>query len=134
MPDIELVVADGVGTITLNRPARKNAFTFEMIDEWELLLRRARTDDDIRVVVLRGAGDDFCSGVDLDVFLPPDEEPAGALTRRRQLTDRIHRIAIALEDLDKPVIAAMRGVAVGAGLDMALMCDLRIVAESATFC
>jgi enoyl-CoA hydratase/carnithine racemase len=123
-------VADGIGTITLNRPHRKNAFTFEMIDAWAARLRDARTDDSVRVIVVTGAGDAFCSGVDLEHFVPKDRTLT-VLERREQLVERVHRVALALEDLDKPVIAAVRGVAVGAGLDMALMCDMRIAAESA---
>lgn len=133
MADLEWAVAEGVGTITLNRPHRKNAFTFEMIDEWAERLRLIRTDDEVRVVVLTGAGDAFCSGVDLESFSPADGSRPTVLARRGHLADRIHRVALALEDLDKPVIAAMRGVAVGAGLDMALMCDMRIVSETAKF-
>ena len=72
MADLDYDVADGVGTITLNRPHRKNAFTFEMIEEWAERLRLVRTDDDVRVVVLTGAGDAFCSGVDLESFSPSD--------------------------------------------------------------
>jgi enoyl-CoA hydratase/carnithine racemase len=129
MADLEYTVADGIGTILLNRPHRKNAFTLDMIDTWAQALRDARTDPDVRVVVLTGAGDAFCSGVDLD--RRQDATPATPLERKENLTERIHRIPFALEDLDKPVIAAINGVAVGAGMDMALMCDMRIMARSA---
>jgi enoyl-CoA hydratase/carnithine racemase len=132
--DLEWSIREGVGTITLNRPDSRNAFTFAMVREWERLLRNARTDDDVRVIVLTGAGDRaFCSGVDLASIsnANPDLTP---LQRKAQLHDDIHRIALALEDLDKPVIAAINGVAVGAGLDMALMCDMRIMSTSARVC
>lgn len=128
MADLEYTVEDGVGTILLNRPAKKNAFTMEMIDEWAATLVAARTDPDVRVILLTGAGDAFCSGVDLGGF---DRGNRTTLDRKKVLTDRIHRIAYALEDLDKPVIGAVNGVAVGAGMDMALMCDIRVAAASA---
>jgi len=129
--DLEWSVADGIGTIRLNRPEQRNAFTFDMVAEWAELLRTARTDDDVRVVVLTGTGDKaFCSGVDLSSIsnANPDLTP---LERKSQLHDQIHRVALELEALDKPVIASINGVAVGAGLDMALMCDLRIASRSA---
>ena len=128
MADLEYTVDDGIGTILLNRPAKKNAFTLEMIDEWAGILAGARTDPDVRVIVLTGAADAFCSGVDLGRFGEVEPSP---LDRKSTLTDRIHRIAYALEDLDKPVIAAVNGAAVGAGMDMALMCDIRFAARSA---
>ncbi len=133
MPDLEWNVQDLVGTIRLNRPERRNAFTFDMIREWAALLREARTDDTVRVLVLTGTGDKaFCSGVDLGSIsnANPDLTP---LQRKSQLHDEIHQVALALESLDKPVIASINGAAVGAGLDMALMCDLRIASETATF-
>lgn len=130
MADLEYTVTDGVGTITLNRPHRKNAFTMDMIDRWAEVLREARTDPQVRVLVLTGAGDAFCSGVDLAKYQGSDHRPS-PLERKQQLTDRIHRIPYALEELDKPIIAAVNGVAVGAGMDMALMCDMRILARSA---
>jgi enoyl-CoA hydratase/carnithine racemase len=129
MSDLEYTVADGIGTILLNRPQRKNGFTPDMADQWAQILVDARTDPDVRVVVLTGSGDAFCSGVDLDRRY--DEAPATPQRRKELLSDRIHRIPLALEDLDKPVIAAINGVAVGAGMDMALMCDIRIMARSA---
>jgi enoyl-CoA hydratase/carnithine racemase len=128
MADLDYTIAEGIGTILLNRPHRKNAFTLEMIDEWAGILVRARTDPDVRVIVLTGAGDAFCSGVDLSSM---NGERPSPLERKEHLTDHIHRIPYALEDLDKPVIAAINGVAVGAGMDMALMCDMRIIARSA---
>lgn len=129
MADIEYTKADGIGTILLNRPERKNAFTFAMIDEWARILEHARVDDDVRVLVLTGAGDAFCSGVDLGGYT--EGQRPTPLERKQGLTDRIHRVPLALEDLDKPIIAAVNGVAVGAGMDMALMCDMRVVARSA---
>ncbi len=130
MADLEYEVRDGVGTILLNRPHRKNAFTLEMIDEWAATLVAARTDPEVRALVLTGSGDGFCSGVDLEAFNARGSAP---LDVKRNLTDRIHRVAYALQDLDKPVIAAVNGVAVGAGMDMALMCDIRLAARSARF-
>jgi len=129
MADLEYSVAEGIGTIRLNRPERKNAFTLAMVDQWAGLLGAARTDPDVRVLVLTGTGDAFCSGVDLE--RRHEGRPATALARKQVLTDQVHRIALAMEDLDKPVIAAVNGTAVGAGLDMALMCDMRVMARSA---
>jgi enoyl-CoA hydratase/carnithine racemase len=127
MADLEYAVNEAVATIILNRPERKNAFTFAMVDEWVAALREARSDDRVRAVVLTGAGAAFCSGIDLDDFDVPGLTP---LDRKRQLTHRVHQVALALEDLDKPIIAAVEGVAIGAGLDMALMCDMRVVGRS----
>jgi enoyl-CoA hydratase/carnithine racemase len=129
--DLQWSVSEGVGTIRLNRPESRNAFTFEMIHEWARLLRAAKHDDAVRVLVLTGAGDKaFCSGVDLSSISNADPNLT-PLQRKSQLHDEIHEISHALADLDKPVIASINGVAVGAGLDMALMCDMRIMSTSA---
>ena len=131
MDDLQWSVSEGVGTIRLNRPQARNAFTYPMIREWVRLLREAKHDDAVRVIVLTGAGDKaFCSGVDLAAIsnANPNLTP---LERKSQLHDEIHQVAHALADLDKPVIASINGVAVGAGLDMALMCDMRIMSTSA---
>lgn len=121
-------VEEGIATITLNRPKIKNAFTLGMIDDWAAALRTAAADSEVRVVVVTGAGDAFCSGIELDVLSSVEPTP---LARKRMLTDGVHQVARAVADLDKPLIAAVNGVAVGAGLDMALMCDLRFAARSA---
>ncbi|MCX4095745.1 enoyl-CoA hydratase/isomerase family protein [Nocardia sp. alder85J] len=132
MPDLEWHLERGIGTITLNRPHARNAFTFEMIREWARLLDVAKTDDDVKVVVLTGAGDKaFCSGVDLGSISNANRELT-PLQRKSQLHDEIHRVALAVEALDKPLIASINGAAVGAGLDMALMCDMRVMSRSAT--
>jgi enoyl-CoA hydratase/carnithine racemase len=131
LDELRWSVSEGVGTIRLNRPQARNAFTFEMIHEWARLLRAAKHDDDVRVLVLTGAGDKaFCSGVDLSSISNADPNLT-PLQRKSQLHDEIHQIAHALADLDKPVIASINGVAVGAGLDMALMCDMRIMSTAA---
>ncbi|WP_174183774.1 enoyl-CoA hydratase/isomerase family protein [Nocardia barduliensis] len=131
MPDLEWRLEQGVGTITLNRPQARNAFTFDMIREWARLLEAAKRDDEVKVVVLTGAGEQaFCSGVDLGSISNANKDLT-PLQRKSQLHDEIHQVALAVEALDKPLIAAINGVAVGAGLDMALMCDMRVMSRSA---
>lgn len=118
----------GVATLTLNRPQRYNAFTQEMIDRWCGALARVEKDDSIRALVVTGAGKAFCSGGDMDElesFLSMT-----ALQRKDFLWKHVHQIPLTLERIDCPVIAAINGTARGAGLDMALMCDLRIMDTS----
>ena len=124
-------VTEGIARITLNRPERMNAFTFEMIDAWTAALQQCRTDDAIKVVLLTGAGSAFCSGG--DIVEMGDRLQHTPEQRKNELFNRIERIPLALEDLDKPVIAVVNGVATGAGMDMALMCDIRYAAKSARF-
>lgn len=128
MSDLTYEVDEQIATITLNRPERKNAFTLAMVDDWAAALRQAAEDPEVRAVVVTGAGDAFCSGVDLSALAEVDDTP---VARKAMLMDRVHQVAMALADLDKPVIAAIRGVAIGAGLDMALLCDLRVAGRSA---
>ena len=123
-------IRDGIATITLNRPERLNAFNREMIDLWLAALQDAQVNDDVQVVVVTGAGRAFCSGGDVGAMAERDQ--VRGLDHKRWL-EVIHRIPLELERIDKPVIAALNGAAVGAGLDMALMCDLRFAAEGARF-
>jgi 2-(1,2-epoxy-1,2-dihydrophenyl)acetyl-CoA isomerase len=130
--DLRFEVADdGVATITLNRPERMNAFTMEMIDAWAATLETCRRDDAVRAIVVTGAGNAFCSGGDIDEM----KQRMGntPVQRKDELWRRVQRIPLTLEDLDKPVIVAVNGVATGAGMDLALMGDIRYAAESARF-
>jgi 2-(1,2-epoxy-1,2-dihydrophenyl)acetyl-CoA isomerase len=129
--NLQFRVDEGIARIVLDRPERMNAFTFEMIDAWVEALRRCRTDDAVKVVLVTGAGAAFCSGG--DIVEMGDRLEQTPEQRKRELFERIERIPLALEDLDKPVIAAVNGVATGAGMDMALMCDIRYAAQSARF-
>jgi len=128
---LKFSISDGIARIVLDRPGRMNAFTFEMIDAWAAALQRCRTDDDVKVVIVTGAGSAFCSGGDIvEMGERLEHTPE---QRKNELFQRIQRIPLALEDLDKPVIAAVNGAATGAGMDLALMCDLRYAARSARF-
>ncbi|MGZ5228111.1 MAG: enoyl-CoA hydratase/isomerase family protein, partial [Burkholderiales bacterium] len=120
----------GVATITLNRPEKYNAFTKDMIVRWGTLLEQCETDPAIKVVVLTGAGKAFCSGGDISA--QKDRANNDSLERKDFLWRHVHKIAFIMERMDKPTIAAINGAARGAGLDMALMCDLRVMADSAT--
>lgn len=130
MTDLEYDVNDYVATIRLNRPEKRNAFTFELVDDWADRLHEAQADPEVRVIVVTGAGRGFCSGIDLSWVENYEQEP---LEFKQALTDHIHRVPLTLENVDKPVIAAVNGDAMGAGFDMALMCDLRLVSSSARF-
>lgn len=132
MADLDYSISENVATLTLNRPERRNAFTLEMVDAWADRLLEADRDPEVRVIVVTGAGDAFCSGVDLDAFDPTDGRTP--LENKQTLSQRIHRVALTMDQLRKPVIAALPGAAYGAGMDMALMADLRLAARSATFC
>ncbi|QJD59885.1 enoyl-CoA hydratase [Pseudomonas sp. gcc21] len=124
-------VDEGVATITLNRPEKRNAFNREMIQQWLTALGECESRDDIRTVILTGAGHQaFCSGGDVGDM---DRQKRGPWSTKDYLWEAIHKIPLALERIDKPVICALNGSATGAGLDMALMCDIRFAAEGARF-
>jgi enoyl-CoA hydratase/carnithine racemase len=131
MSDFEYSREGGVATMLLNRPARKNSFTLPMIDDWVASLREAKDDPEVKVLVLRGEGDAFCSGLDLTTV---DDHGMAPLARKAMLHDHVQHIPRLVAELDKPLIAAVSGVAVGAGMDMALMCDLRVASHNARFC
>ena len=119
---------DKIAVITLNRPDAKNAFSPEMISLWEAYLKEARQDDSVRVIIVTGNGDTFCSGGDIRDMA---EGRLRSWGMKNFLWEGVHRIVLTMEDLDKPVIAAINGAAMGAGMDMAIMCDLRVCSDKA---
>ncbi len=122
-------VADGVATITMNNPARKNAFTAQMLDDCQAAFRRAAADGEARVIVLTGAGDAFCTGGDVATM----GGEVTAVDTKQHLWDSMQGIPRLVARIDKPVIAMVNGDAIGGGMDVALMCDMRIASEKARF-
>jgi enoyl-CoA hydratase/carnithine racemase len=132
MSDILFEKRGKVAVITLNRPEVMNAFTMDMINQWAEALDEYRKDNSVHAVVLTATGERaFCSGVDLAALNAMDTSKS--INRKNVLWEHIHRIALTVEQLEKPMIAAVNGSAVGAGMDMALMCDVRFASENARF-
>ena len=127
-----------VAVITLNRPEKLNAFSPELLSEWAGSINKAHEDEGVRVVVVTGAGRGFCSGADVsteggaggDVL---GDDPNAPAANRNRLRDSVQHVPRALLNLEKPYIAAVNGAAVGAGMDMASMADLRIASDKARF-
>lgn len=124
-------VDDGVAVVTFNRPARRNALTPEMLDALARVLAELEADEAVGCVVLTGAGGAFCAGGDVKAMaegagadVPFHEQVARQRRNHRDTAGRLHRMA-------KPTIAALPGPAAGAGLSLALACDLRYAASSA---
>ncbi len=123
--------AHGVATLRLNRPEKANGFNIPMIGQCSAAIEALANDDAVKVIVITGTGRFFCAGGDIDELF--DVVESGAVRAKAYLWEHIHRIPLALERLDKPVIAAVNGAARGAGMDVALMADIRIAGASASF-
>lgn len=133
MADLEETVADGVATLTMNRPERRNALSPAMLEALAEALPRLAADPAVRALVLTGAGGAFSAGGDVKAMaergsLAGDglEEKAAGLRRRMDVSRLLH-------EMPKPVVAAIPGACAGASLSMALACDLRIAARGAKF-
>ena len=124
-----------LGVITLNRPEARNALTAEMISDMAQALRGCQQPD-VRAVLITGSGGAFCAGADVRDFGEHLEGggPEGLSSHLQALADSLHReVIIPIRRLDKPVVAAVNGVAAGAGFSLALACDVRVAASSARF-
>lgn len=128
-----------IALITLNRPERLNALNETLREEVQRACREAHDDDDIRAVIITGAGRGFCSGADIagrsemEVVPGPTGAEAGLLNDKLDEFGWVGRQAMTVYRLDKPTIAAMNGVCAGAGMSLALSCDLRVGSENARF-
>ena len=128
MADLRIETADGVATVTLDRPDALNALTVPLKEALVDAFRAFASDDAVRAVVLTGAGRAFCAGQDLHERLQPD-----ALPLADEIRARYNPLIRAMRALPKPIVAAVNGAAAGAGASLAFACDIRIAAEDASF-
>ncbi|MEA2625223.1 MAG: 2-(1,2-epoxy,2-dihydrophenyl)acetyl-CoA isomerase [Candidatus Binatota bacterium] len=130
---VELRVEDGIAWLTLNRPDVRNAMNAEMREEILQVLDAAAVDAAIRCLVVTGAGKGFCTGADLSGGRSRTAEPPHPGATRMAMRQSTQRLVRALLELEKPVIAAVNGVAAGFGVHLALACDLIVASEDARF-
>ena len=121
---------DGVLTLTFNRPEVLNSFHQPMTAELAAAVTAAGPDDAVRAVVLTGAGRAFCAGQDLAEAVPPEGQPMPDIG---DIVEGYNALILAMRRLEKPIVAAVNGVAAGAGANIALACDFVIAAENASF-
>lgn len=128
--DVLLETADGVGTITLNRPDKLNAFAGRMRQEVAAAVRAMADDDSARVIVITGAGRAFCAGADIGYMKDLGEKADSASLRA--LVEAGRSVVTTIRATPKPVIASVNGPAAGGGANMALACDIRIASHKAS--
>jgi len=138
---LQFEVKDNIAFIKLNRPESLNAFSLEMIDYWIESLKKIRDNEDIHVGILTGKGKAFCAGGDVKSmkagkgFMEQSAEEVDLYSTPSNTKDSlwryIQKIPLLMEEIDKPMIASINGAAIGAGLDMSLMCDYRICSNKA---
>ncbi len=130
MPDLTETIADGVAVLTLNRPDRLNALSQEMLRGLHAALTRLGADDAVGAIVISGAGRAFCAGGDVK-----DMASRGHHTFEQRIDrlNRMHELPQLMRRLPKVIIAMVNGVAIGAGLGLAMACDLRLAGRSARF-
>lgn len=131
--ELQLTKQDGIATLTLNRPDRMNAMTTAMWYGLRDIIEEVRDDDGIKVLIMTGAGRAFCAGSDVEGRLAARIAGEKIEKTRRDLLEPVGFAASVVSSLGKPIIAAINGVAVGAGLSLALVCDIRIASEKARF-
>jgi 2-(1,2-epoxy-1,2-dihydrophenyl)acetyl-CoA isomerase len=130
---VNVSVADGVATVQLNRPEVLNAWNRQFGEDLLAALHEVRRNVQVRAVLIEGAGRAFSSGADLKDFSGGETAPDGRPDVYKMLTERYHPIMIAIREMPKPVIASVRGPAVGIGCSLALCCDLIVAGEGSYF-
>lgn len=130
---VNATIEDGAATIQLNRPDALNAWNKQFGEDLLAALQRAGEDEAVRAVRIIGAGRAFSSGADLKDISGDDLTPEGRPNVYKVLTERYHPIMHAIREMEKPVVAAVNGPAVGIGCSLALCCDLVLAAESSYF-
>jgi len=134
--DFETIILkkeEHIATITMNRPDKMNALNELMLRELVSAVDDVARDDDVRVVVLTGAGRAFCSGADVSEGGKASGLSGTPVVMRRNVRNSYQKVALGLHKLDKPTIAMVNGAAVGAGCDFAFACDMRVGSEKARF-
>lgn len=126
--ELTQTILNGVCTLTLNRPAVFNSFNQAMAFQLQATLDDCATNDEVRVIVIRGEGKAFCAGQDLAEATDPNGPDMNSIVK-----DHYNPIILKIRNIEKPVIAAVNGVAAGAGANIALACDIAIAKESAAF-
>lgn len=129
MSSILINITGGIATISLNRPEVFNSFNREMALEMQSALDKCASDESVRAIVITGTGKAFCAGQDLKEVTTPELMPGF----RKILEEHYNPIITRIRNLNKPVIAAVNGVAAGAGANIALACDIVVASESASF-
>ncbi|MBA3875122.1 MAG: enoyl-CoA hydratase/isomerase family protein [Anaerolineae bacterium] len=124
-------IDNSILTITLNRPDKLNAMTPILLRELKEAFEQANNDQVVRVVILTGAGRGFCAGADLAAA--SELMMRGGFSYEENLNATYNPLILTMQNLQKPIIAAVNGVAAGAGMSLTLACDIRIAAESASF-
>lgn len=130
-PSILLEIQNGVAKIVLNRPDKLNSFTASMLSDFGVALKAVSKDQSVRVLVITGAGRGFCAGQDLNARRRDDGAPD--IDLGKTLDTLYHPVLHNIRSLEMPVIAAVNGVAAGAGCNIALACDLVLASKSASF-
>lgn len=131
---LRLQVDGAVATVTLDAPETRNALTFPMITELTRICGELNADRSIHCVVFTGAGDAFCSGANVKELRAGGGFAGGTpLEIKQRLAESVQRMALAVHGLEMPTLAAIGGPAYGAGMDLALLCDMRIASREAVF-
>ncbi|ARF67339.1 2-(1,2-epoxy-1,2-dihydrophenyl)acetyl-CoA isomerase [Paenibacillus larvae subsp. pulvifaciens] len=125
-------ISGSVAQLTMNRPDKYNAFTGQMLEEMSSALKKAARDEEVRCILLTGAGKAFNAGQDLGDVLGADTQET-ASSHGEVLRKRYNPLIMQICNMEKPVIAVINGAAAGAGMSIALACDLRIMSEKAYF-